>query len=85
VLGLHPLWLDYLVGAPKHDPLKNRERDNASALIGRHFTIKINNQLIFGGSDRGNDRGRVGGAGCVGDAVPLFLGRKTQQQKTTKI
>ena len=36
---------------------------------GRRFTIKTNNQPIFGGGGRWNNRGRVGGAGHVGEVL----------------
>jgi len=61
--------LVHLFGAPKCNPLKNRERGGALALGGRHLMTKHNNQPKVGGSGRGGYWGgcvtaveRVGGA-----------------------
>jgi hypothetical protein len=60
---------------------KKRGSDNALALSGCRFTIKTNNQPIFGGSGRWNDRGPVGGAGHVGGVLYHSFGAGTPSNK----
>ena len=43
--------LAHLFGAPKRNPLKNREKGGALALGGRRFVNRHNNQLKVSGSD----------------------------------
>ncbi len=71
--GSTPAAAVYVVGAPKCDPSKKRERDNTLALGGRRFTIITNNQLIFRVSNRGIDKGPVGGAGRGGGRCTMVL------------
>jgi hypothetical protein len=62
-----------LFGVPTQAPSKNREEGRALALGGRQ-SIKIpNNQLIVGGSGRGDVRAVArGGVSTWGDTIPLF-------------
>ncbi len=46
-------WLVLLLGAPKRDPSKIRERDGVSALGGRRSDIKRDNQPKVGVSGEG--------------------------------
>jgi hypothetical protein len=62
-----------LFGAPKCNPLKNRERDRVSALDGHLLVGQHNNQPKVGICSR-RDMGRVHDLGgtCGADAVLLF-------------
>jgi hypothetical protein len=53
VAGLQLPWLVLLLGAPKRDPSKIRERDGVSALGGRRLDVKCNNQQKVGVSSEG--------------------------------
>ncbi len=44
-----------LVGMPDKDAFKIREGDRSSALGGRRWVVRHNNQPIVGGSDRRDD------------------------------
>ncbi len=46
-------WLVLLLGAPKRDPSKIRERDGVLALGGRHLDVKRGNQPKVGVSGEG--------------------------------
>ncbi len=70
---------DAAVGSPvwgaNTSSIKNREEGRALAL-GGHQSIKIlNNQLIVGGSGRGDDIAEVHGGGARGGTLSNHLGQ----------
>ncbi len=54
-MGLLSLRLVPLVGTPNEDASKNREGDGSSALGGRRWVVRHNNQPIVSGSDGMDD------------------------------
>jgi hypothetical protein len=69
---------------PSNKKKKKRGSNKALALGGCDFTIKTNNQPIFRGSGRWNDRGRLGGAGHVGGMLYHCFGASTPATKNNK-
>ncbi len=73
-MGSLSLRLVPLVGTPNKDALKNREEDGSSALGGRCWDVRHNNQPIVGGSNRGMMERMRSQGGVYGGGVFLISG-----------
>jgi hypothetical protein len=85
--GIGVLWpLFYpLFGAPKCNPLKNRERDEVLALGGRCLDIKCNNQLKVGISSGGDFIEEMQlGQNVWGGCHTIVLGGELSNEKNCK-
>jgi hypothetical protein len=79
-------WLVPLVGMPNKDASKNREGDGSSALGGRRWVVRHNNQPIVGGSNRRDDgEGAQPGWSIWGGCFSYFGAANCTPKKITKI
>ncbi len=85
-MGLLSLQLVPLVGMLNEDASKNREGDGSSALGGRRWVVRHNNQPLVGGSDMRDDGedARLGWSVCWGGEFFLFRGGKLNDKKNYK-
>ncbi len=74
-------WLDPLVRTTNEDASKIKEGGGSSALGGRRWVLRHNNQPIVGGSDRRDDGEDVRLGWSVRGGGFLILGRRIEQQK----
>ncbi len=81
-MGLLSPQLVPLVGTPNEDSSKNREGDESSALGGRRWVLKHNNQPMVGSSDRKDDGEDVWPGWSVwGGVFYFFRGSKLNNEK----
>ncbi len=70
-----------LVGPTNEDASKIKEGGGSSALGGRCWVLRHNNQPIVGGSDRRDDGEYVWPGWSIREVVFLILGRRIERRK----
>ncbi len=74
-----------LVGMPNEDAPKNKEEDGSSALGGRRWVVRHNNQPIVGGSKRRDDgEDARPGWSVLGGCFFIFRGGESNNKKICK-